>query len=105
MEETYTIILPDGTVLDNLTCNGSNYISSVRVNADDDCFQNCSPLIIRCGDTEEVHEHAALVHVTKYGEEYWLAFRDISAEELMAEKLRSDLDYIAMMTDIDLEVE
>lgn len=103
MDETYTILLPDGTIFENLTRNGNNYISSKKIDPDDVCFQRCSPLIIRCGETEERHEHAALVHVTSYGAAYWFAFRDISEEELAVEKLRSDLDYIAMMTDVDLE--
>lgn len=104
MNETYTIVLPDGTTFEHLTRNGNNYISSEKIEATNACFENCSPLIIRCGDTEERHEHAALIHVTQHGTAYWFAFRDISEEELAAEKLRSDLDYVAMMADIDLEV-
>ena len=103
MNEKYTLIFSDGTVIDGLELNGTNFISQTPVSADDECFRNCSPLIVRYDGCEERHEHTELVHVTKYGDEWWFAFRDISVEELAAEKMRADLDYIAMMNDIDLE--
>ena len=34
---------------------------------------------------------------------HYLAFRDISEQELKDEKIRADIDYLAMMTDTDLE--
>ena len=54
-------------------------------------------------ETEEVHEFAELIQVKQYGDEYWMAFRDISEKERKEIKVRSDVDYIAMMTDVDLE--
>lgn len=108
MSELITIVLADGTVLGDLVRNGTNYISQSEINRS--VFQgNCSPLTVRItGDEEvyeEVHENAALVHLTRMGDEYWFAFRDISEREMNEAKIRSDIDYIAMMADIDLDEE
>ena len=48
-------------------------------------------------------EHAVLVQCKKYGNEYWFVLRELSAEELMAAKTQANIEYIAMMADIDLE--
>ena len=101
-DKRYSITLADGTVLSDLELNGNNYVSKTAVQAS--LFTgNCSPMTISDGENEEVHEHAELVQVKRYGDEYWMVFRDISVKELREAKVRSDVDYIAMMTDVDLE--
>lgn len=98
----YTITLSDGTTLENLKLNGDNFISKVKVDAA--LFVgNCSPLIISDGENEEIHEHAELVQITEYDGEYWIVFRDISEQEIRDAKVRADIDYMAMMTNVDLE--
>lgn len=103
MEEKYTIILSDGTEIGDLTLNGNNYISEIEIDAG--IFAgNCSPLTVKQGDEViEEYEHGELVQLKKYGDEYWMVFREIDAEEIAKDKVRADVDYIAMMTDIDLE--
>lgn len=102
MNKKYIITLSDGTTIDNLALNGTNYISQKPVTSD--VFAgNCSPMIISDGEIEELHENAELVQIKKYNGEYWIAFRDVSKQELKEAKIRSDIDYIAMMTDTDLE--
>lgn len=104
-EKTYTIILADGTTLSDLRLNGNNFISPTEVTAD--IFEdNCSPLVISDGETEEIHEHAELVQIATYPDEdgWWIVFRDLSAQELRDIKTQSDIDYLAMMTGVDLEV-
>lgn len=102
MNKKYTITLADGTTIDNLALNGTNYISKKPVTSD--VFAgNCSPMIISDGEIEELHENAELVQIKNYNGEYWIAFRDVSKQELKEAKIRSDIDYIAMMTDTDLE--
>lgn len=99
---TYTMTLSDGTVINDLTLNGNNYISKTPVDAD--IFSgNCSPVVISDGDNEETHANAELVQVAQYGDEYWIVLRDLSEQEIRDLKTRSDIDYIAMMADIDLE--
>jgi hypothetical protein len=102
MERNHTIKLANGTVLDNLGLNGNNYISTKEVISTIFTTRNCSPVIFSDGETEELHEHMALIHVLKQGSEWWIALRDITEPELETRKVRADIDYIAMMTDIDL---
>lgn len=100
-EMMYKIILADGRVIGNLTANGNNFVSSEPV--DESMFDNnCSPMTVIVGNYEDVHEHAKLVQLAVYDGKYYLAFRDISEQEIREQKIRSDLDYLAMMTDTEL---
>lgn len=97
----YSVKLSDGTLFENLKLNGNNFISSVEI--DPTVFEsNCSPVTISDGVTQDIHENMELIHVTQMGEEYWFALRDISKEELDRIKLRSDVDYLAMMSEVEL---
>lgn len=60
-------------------------------------------MTISDGETTTVMEHAVLVQCKKYGKEYWFVLRELSDEELMAAKTQANIEYIAMMADIDLE--
>ena len=53
------------------------------------------------GNTER-HEHMAFVQVTKVGKEYWFVLRDVGAEELRQMQMQANIEYIAMMTDVEL---
>lgn len=98
MDKTYKIILADGTILDNLKLNGNNFIAKYPVDAA--IFEgNCSPVVIN----EEVHSNMELVQVTKNElGEYWFVLRDLSKTELAAIKTRADIEYLAMMCDVEL---
>lgn len=97
----YTITLADGTVLENLRLNGNNFISAAQLTQD--VFQdNLSPVIISNGETEERHENMALVHLTAYKGERWFTIRDLSPEELWKLKMEANMEYIAMMGDVEL---
>ena len=100
-EKRYTITLADQTEVADLRLNGNNYISDVPV-SEDIFVDNCSPLIVSDGESEEIHENAELVQVTQCGEEYWILFRDLTSDELKDMKMRSDIEYLAMMTDVEL---
>lgn len=101
-DKTYTLMLADGTVVENTTLNGDNYIVAGIVNPE--IFaDNCAPLVIDDGEHQETHEHAELVQAVPHGDETWIAFRDLSAAEIRERKLRADIEYIAMMADVELE--
>ncbi|MBE6724985.1 MAG: hypothetical protein E7576_07295 [Ruminococcaceae bacterium] len=103
-EELYTLTLADGTVIENVARNGDNYIVTGAV--DTSVFEdNCVPLTISDGENEEIHENAVFVQAQAHGNETWLVFRDLGAAELREMRLRADVDYVAMMADIELEVE
>jgi hypothetical protein len=45
----------------------------------------------------------ALVQITEVNADYWFVLREYSAQEIWQAKINSNLEYIAMMADIDLE--
>lgn len=98
-EKIYTITLKDGTRIENLRMNGNNFISQEQINPE--IFDgNLGEVTINDGENDEAHENMGLVQVTQMGDEYWFVLRDIPASEIANEKLRSDLDYLAMMADV-----
>lgn len=100
-DKIYTVNLADGTVLSNLRLNGNNYISLAEISPD--IFAgNCSPVVISDGENEEIHENMDLIHVTKTGDTYWFALRDLSVAELAQMKMQSDIEYVAMMAGVEL---
>lgn len=100
-EKIYTITLDDGTQIENLRLNGNNFISQEQI--DPEIFEgNLSTVTINDGETDEVHENMGLVQVTQMGDEYWFVLRDVPDNEIANAKLRSDLDYLAMMADVEI---
>lgn len=100
-EKTYQITLADGTVLENLTLNGNNYISKVPV--DFEIFQGqCHRIEISDGENVDILENVECVPTLKIGDEQWFIFRQISDKEIAAAKVRSDIEYLALMCDVEL---
>jgi len=100
-EKIYKITLADGTVIENLSLNGNNFISSSEVDAS--VFEsNCSPVTINDGTIDEIHDNMELVQVTQFEGKWWIVLRDISEKELEQDKMKSDIEYLAMMSDIEL---
>jgi len=102
-DKVYTVTLADGTEISGLRLNGNNFVSLVEIDAN--TFDgNTYPVVIEDneGNAEE-HPYMELVQVTQMDEEWWFVLRDIPESELKDIKVRSDIDYIAFMTDVDLE--
>lgn len=100
-EKIYIITLEDGTRIENLRMNGNNFISQEQI--DPEIFDgNLGEVTINDGENDEIHENMGLVQVTQMGDEYWFVLRDVPASEIANAKLRSDLDYLAMMTDVEI---
>lgn len=97
----YTMTLSDGTKLEGLGLNGNNWISRKKLT--EESFAGKLRHVEVTGDEDYVFEHAELVQVRKYGSAWWFVLRELGPEEILREKLRSDLDFVAMMTDIELE--
>lgn len=101
MNEQYRIILADGTEIVGLRMNGNNFISDVTI--DESVFDGVlSPVTIYEGLVPVVHEHMELVQITPVGHEHWFVLRDVPQSELDAIQVRADIDFIAMMTDVEL---
>lgn len=99
-EKIYQITLADGTTISDLRLNGNNFISKKRIR--ESVFDgNLSDVVINDGEHDEVHTNMELIQITKMGSEYWFILADIPKERLEKEQLRADIDYLAMMTDVE----
>lgn len=121
----YTITLSDGTKITDLTLNGNNFISKKAI--DPAIFDaNLSTVTISAGDTAEHYTDMELIQLTKMrsfeefpgftrvlpvrdGDEslpgeisYWFVLREVPEQEMFLKRLRSDLDYVGMMSDLEL---
>lgn len=96
--ENITIALSNGTELTGLELNGNNYISPEKL-TEDTFADGLSPVVIN----GEEHEQMALVQCVQHADgRTWFILRDVTAEEIASAKLRSDIDFIALMSDIEL---
>lgn len=109
MEKSWKITLADGTKLENLRLNGNNFVSESEITEND--FKGKLLKVKIEGTNEdgqeitEEHNHMELVQITHYEDGYYFVLRDISEAELDKMKIKSDIEYLAMMSDIDLEEE
>lgn len=102
MDKTYKITLSDGTIVENLKMNGNNFISKNEI-LEDIFIGNLSSVSIEDSEgTVEVHSNMELVQVKRYGNEYWFILRDLTEDELVKISQRADLEYVAMMTGVEL---
>lgn len=97
----YKITLADGTVIENLKLNGNNFVSDREITSE--MFGgNLSKVTINDGEKDTVLKNMELVQIAKYGEEYFFILRQLTDKELQDIKNRADIDYIAMMTDVEI---
>ena len=100
----YTMVLSDGTIIENLRKNGDNYISASKLTVD--MFEGkLSEVTVKTSDSEEVMENMEnmdLVQITEMNGEYWFVLRQFSETELAMAKMSSNIDFLAMMQDVEL---
>lgn len=107
----YKITLADGTVLDNISANGTTFVSLEDIS--DSVFENnLSPVDIEfVGDGEHGdigrmighHENMEYGRIESApGEPFMFALVDVPESEMRYAKMRSDIEYMAMMSDIEL---
>lgn len=101
--KVYSVTLADGTVIKNLTMNGNNFVSKAELTPEM-FIDNCSTVIISDGIESKTCDNMEFVQLTMSPDatEYWFILREISAAEMTQIKLQSDLEYIAMMTGVEL---
>lgn len=105
MEKSFKITLADGTQLKNLKLSGNNYISKVKI-TEDDFKGKLSKITIEneSDKTSEELEHMELVQILDYGDKgYYFVLRQLSADEIDKLKMQGDIEYLAMMTNTDME--
>ncbi len=108
MEKSWKITLSDGTQLENLRLNGNNFISEEKI-VEDDFKGKLSKVIIE-GITDgqefkQEYQHMELVQIVHNKDGYYFVLRELSEEELYKIKTQADIEYLAMMANIDLEEE
>lgn len=100
-DKTYTLILADGTRIENLTMNGNNFVSQTELT--ESMFEeNLTPVIISDGIHMENHPFMEFVQITKYDDGWYLVLIDVPESELALRKMNSNIQYLAMMTDVEL---
>ena len=101
LEPKYSVTLSDGTVIENLVLNGNNFVSDTEINPS--VFtDNCCPVVVSDGTTEETHDFMRVRGLREEDGKYWFILLDISEEEMNQAKICSDIEYIAMMCDVKL---
>ena len=101
--KTYKITLADGTEIKNLTLNGNNFISDEDLTESTFARKLHEVTITDSDGGEEKIENGELISLRKDGGKTWFIIREIPANVLKERKTQADIQYIAMMADIDLE--
>lgn len=104
MEKSWKITLSDGTQLKDLKLSGNNYISKTKI-TEDDFKGKLSKIIIEneTDKTSEELEHVELVQIVHYEDGYYFVLRQLSQDEIDKQKMQGDIEYLAMMTNTDME--
>lgn len=106
--KTYTIeiIGKNGSFsASGLTMNGSNYVSGDKVATEG--WPATFKFIARDeeGTVTESFDHAKLIQQEQYdwdGGKFYLAFAPLSQEEAKYSEIQSQIDYLALMADIEI---
>ena len=98
IEENITLILADGTVIDNLKLNGNNLISQTDVGEDKLSVVNLSHITIN----GEEYRDMMLRNYWEDTDGWHIVISEVTPQERLEARINSKLDYIAMMEDIEL---
>lgn len=108
-QKRYTMTLADGTRLEKLHLNGNNYISRTELTTADFAGKLETVTVDDGENVVETLHDAELVQIIKDGDEWWFVLRELSEEEKRQKEIsdmlldqKSQIDYIAMETGIDL---
>lgn len=100
----YTITLSDGRKLENLAVNGTNFVSKTKV--DEKIFQNnLAAVVISDGKTERAYENLVFIQQMEWEDgTYYLAFREKTRMELLAEEITENSIGMAEVQDALVEL-
>lgn len=102
-DKIYTITLANGDKITNLKLNGNNFVSERQVT--EDMFEgNLSRVIISSEDGSMEFHNMELIQITTYdnGETWYFILAEIPKAELRLMNLESNMEYVAMMADVEL---
>lgn len=106
-KETYALYADGVKFAEGLTLNGSNYVSEDEVDV------NCLPEVFKFtvkdskGNITEEYEHGKLLQEVQYkwdNNRWYLAFAPVSEQEIRNQEFKSNLQYLAMMADVDINM-
>lgn len=94
----YTITLHDGTEIKNLSLNGNNFISDTPLE-ESLLAGNLQTVRITGPDMDETRENMELVGIRQDGGKYWFVLRELSAQELIEQKMLADIAALTAASD------
>lgn len=100
------LILNDGYTLTNLTTNVDYFVSQTEIS--EDIFKNnlVEVIVINDDGTEVTHHNMELAQLFQSPDGEWMfRLQHVSKEDLRYAQTRSDIEYLAMMADVDLGME
>lgn len=101
-KQPWTVTLDDGTAIGGLTLSGNNFISDTELTPE--MFDGkLSKVTATDGDNTLEWNNAELVQITHPDSRWWFVLRELSPEELFRATTKAKLDYLALVTDTDLE--
>lgn len=107
MDKKYTLYADGVKLADGMALNGTNYVSENEVDVSN--LPKVFHLTVKDGDgnTTEEFEYAKLLQQVQYAwdnNKSYLAFAPVSEQEIKNNEFKSNLQYIAMMADVDIEL-
>lgn len=101
-KQPWTVTLDDGTTIGGLTLSGNNFISDTELTPE--MFDGkLSKATATDGENNLEWNNAELVQITHPDDRWWFVLRELSPEELFRTTTKAKLDYLALVTDTDLE--
>ena len=107
MDKKYTLYADGAKLAEGLTLNGGNYVSKTEVDVSN------LPTVFKLtakdskGNITEEFEHAKLLQQVQYAwdnNKCYLAFAPVSEQEIKNNEFKSNLQYLAMMADVDIDM-
>ena len=78
----YKITLNDGTVIDNLTMNGNNYVSPTEIDSSIFTRKNLSSIVVNDGEKDETLTNQIFVQETHMADGYYFILRQMTDSEI-----------------------
>ena len=105
--KTYTIKINGTECSEIFTKNGNNYVSKTKVDTTNWPSIFRFEVIDNNSNIVEHYDYAKLVQQVSYewdaNDNYYLLFAKLSQYEIANERLQSEIEYIAMMSEVDLD--
>lgn len=99
---SYNIKLADGTELKNVELNGNNFITAESGFGSVLTPANLTSVEISDGNISESHENMILTNLWEASDGWHFIIREMTENEKLRLELEAKLEYLAMMTDVEL---